>query len=529
LATQQPAVAFVLADGVEPQGLLETLAARLPARVRPPTVHRVLALDTFDGRLLRDGASLRFEPGASGGRLLVRLPGWQAERALPAAGPPAFATDLPERLRARLTDLIEMRRLLPLLDAELHEQELPVLDEQRRTVARLRLTRGSVRRLALDPAAGAHDSQPLAATLVARPVRGHADALAAVLPMLRSLPGLHEAAPRTDDALHGPLLAALPPRPPSPGAGLRPDQPAADAMRAIHRALLATLLLNEEGVRLDLDSEFLHDYRVAVRRARCLLGQVRRVFPAADVERWRTELSWLGRLTGPQRDLDVLLLRVAELGAGETGKSEPGARELEPLVAHVRALQRHEHARLVAQLADPRYAALLSGWSAYLDRPAPAAPGADHAAEPIGRLAGRRVHELYRRLRRRGRALGPDSPPEELHALRIAAKKLRYVLDGTRSALDGAAAAPLLAGLKRLQSALGDVQDSHVHDGLLEQVARHMAAAGNAPPATLRAVEALRERVRTAGEEARAKVGEQLQQFAAPPMRALSKRLRGPA
>ena len=44
---------------------------------------------------------------------------------------------------------------------------------------------------------------------------------------------------------------------------------------------LQTLRINEDGVRKDLDSEFLHDFRVAVRRTRSALSQIKGVFPAA--------------------------------------------------------------------------------------------------------------------------------------------------------------------------------------------------------------------------------------------------------
>ena len=46
------------------------------------------------------------------------------------------------------------------------------------------------------------------------------------------------------------------------------------------RALLDIMVANEPGMRADLDTEFLHDYRVSLRRTRSLLGQIKNVFPA---------------------------------------------------------------------------------------------------------------------------------------------------------------------------------------------------------------------------------------------------------
>ena len=77
-------------------------------------------------------------------------------------------------------------------------------------------------------------------------------------------------------------------------------------------------------MREQLDTEFLHDFRVALRRTRSLLGQIRDVFPAAAVEHFSSEFSWIGRLTGPPRDLDVLLLalrgRSRDIAARDLGR-----------------------------------------------------------------------------------------------------------------------------------------------------------------------------------------------------------------
>ena len=76
--------------------------------------------------------------------------------------------------------------------------------------------------------------------------------------------------------------------------------PAEEAGRAIHRLLLDTVLRNEDGVRRDLDTEFLHDFRVATRRARCALAEMKRVFPAETVQFLRAgvEMAWYDDGTG---------------------------------------------------------------------------------------------------------------------------------------------------------------------------------------------------------------------------------------
>ncbi|NIQ15515.1 MAG: CHAD domain-containing protein, partial [Candidatus Dadabacteria bacterium] len=67
-----------------------------------------------------------------------------------------------------------------------------------------------------------------------------------------------------------------------------------------HTALSSALIYNldimeknEIGIMEDIDIEFLHDFRIAGRRSRSVLGQVRDVFPRSPLGRYKNFLSWL--------------------------------------------------------------------------------------------------------------------------------------------------------------------------------------------------------------------------------------------
>ena len=65
---------------------------------------------------------------------------------------------------------------------------------------------------------------------------------------------------------------------------------------------------NEAGIRADWDTEFLHDFRVAIRRTRSALSQIKGVLPVDAVEHFKDAFRELGRSTNRLRDLDVYLL-----------------------------------------------------------------------------------------------------------------------------------------------------------------------------------------------------------------------------
>ena len=62
---------------------------------------------------------------------------------------------------------------------------------------------------------------------------------------------------------------------------------------------------NLPGLLDDVDTEFLHDFRVAVRQTRSTLKLGRAALPEVMRSRWEPEFKWLGDVTTQVRDLDV--------------------------------------------------------------------------------------------------------------------------------------------------------------------------------------------------------------------------------
>ena len=87
--------------------------------------------------------------------------------------------------------------------------------------------------------------------------------------------------------------------------------PAATALATILTALLDALEANVPGTIRDIDTEFLHDLRIAVRWTRSALKLCGGALPAGLARDFRAEFRWLGDLTTPTRDLDVYLLGFA--------------------------------------------------------------------------------------------------------------------------------------------------------------------------------------------------------------------------
>jgi CHAD domain-containing protein len=290
------------------------------------------------------------------------------------------------------------------------------------------------------------------------------------------------------------------------GIDLAPMVRADVGARQIHRALLAILAANEPGLRANLDTEFLHDFRVTVRRTRSLLGQIRHVFPPEVVLHFKGEFSWIGRLTGPPRDMDVLVLGLR----GRRGQFS--ASDEDELMAFLGRAQQKRHDELVQALDSGRYQRLLADWKSFLEHSAPSRPGLRNAEGSLLAAVARRAWRLSRRIASAADAIHPYTPAEQLHRVRIDAKKLRYLADVTPHFYDAADLECILDALKKLQRVLGDFNDAHVQERQFLECGRALHAAGGRADVLL-ALGRMAEQSRQRGERMRGEVIEKLARF----------------
>ena len=502
----RPVSATEIVDYLRPRFRLQVEAARK---------HDLTYYDTFDARLHANGLTLVHSAGEL---RLASLDGQplHSERAKSA---PAFAESLADGpLRDALAPAASIRRLLPLVAVNSVIHPLRVLDDDDKTVVRLQLEQGHARL----PRAARDEGTPLRALIRVVPVKGYEDDLASVIEALEQAPGLTR---ESVDAVVAAVAASggrLVENPCNLELELDPATGAADAMRRIHRKLFEIVRLNEDGVRAATDSEFLHDYRVTVRRIRSALSQVKGVFAAKDVARFAAEFKWLAAATGPARDADVFLLKLPDYRATLPEKTR---RDLDPLEIFLRQRQRRAYRSLRKTLASERYARLLADWEAFLREPNQAPGNAPNAARALGAVASERIAKIARRVLKKGSAIDDATPATALHELRLQCKKLRYLLDLFAGLYDADAIAGLLRDLKKLQDNLGDFNDCEVQQDTLQSFATDMAADGETPVETFLAMGRLEDRLEIGQQRARQKFSRRFERFASPANRRLIRRL----
>ncbi|HEY6524761.1 MAG TPA: CHAD domain-containing protein [Solirubrobacteraceae bacterium] len=297
------------------------------------------------------------------------------------------------------------------------------------------------------------------------------------------------------------------------------DQRADAAATAVLRRLLDVIGENTDGAISGEDPEHLHQLRIAVRRSRTVQRQLHGVFPPEELPGFRAEFRWLQQATGPTRDLDVYLEDLDALRAMLPEAMRGDLDPLVPVLAHSRMAARADMTRA---LRSVRAANLYDDWDRLLEtmveRSAHDRPTAER---PIGAVAGKRIHKVYKRIVVMGRAIEPSSPAEDYHDLRKKGKELRYLLElfGVKL-FSEETVAPLVNSLKGLQDLLGRHQDREVQIAMLRSSVEEVATLPGGGAACM-AMGALVDRLRIDEQAARDEFAERFAELAAKPQRAL--------
>jgi triphosphatase len=270
------------------------------------------------------------------------------------------------------------------------------------------------------------------------------------------------------------------------------------AVRRVVARHLQRLRLHDPGTRIGEDPEALHDMRVATRRLRAAVRVFAAGIPPTLQSRMSRELRWLGDLLGSVRDLDVQLAKLDMFTSAAPAGFRP---VLGCLREYMNAERAHHRANMLVGLDTPRYFRLLIQLERFSQSPAPRRPHAAAALERVVTAGHRAIKKAFRRLRKRGEQIQNMPRPEDLHALRIRAKRLRYLLEFLQE-LTGKAGRRLVKHLTELQDLLGSYHDAVVGADFAR---RYVEGAGaQLPPASLVALGALVDRELRLAEEKRA-------------------------
>ncbi len=397
-----------------------------------------------------------------------------------------------EQLRHQLEPILEMRALLPVCTVAYKLYQLNIINEHKKTTLRLFI----------------EEHERLNHRVLVHPIKGYDSKVEMVINRLAQLGLIASTEPTLFAALkqqgrkandYSSKLAIQ----------LNPTMRADVACKSIYSCLLKTIKDNEQGTIADTDSEFLHDFRVAVRRTRSALSQLKKGLPDDISTRYTAFFSWLGQITSPTRDLDVYLLNFDHYKSSLPIEIREN---LNPLYEFLLQKQQLAQQDLAKNLRSIKYLTTLSAWEKVLNQPVDTQPVAANAQLRIKRLADKRLWKSFKRVLHEGEAITDQSPAEDLHELRKSCKKLRYLMEFFQSLYTTNKIKMLIGSLKELQEVLGDFQDCEVQEQSLELFSEEMQAM-NIPADTFLAIDYLIEHIEAHRREIRSHFAEKFAEF----------------
>lgn len=256
-----------------------------------------------------------------------------------------------------------------------------------------------------------------------------------------------------------------------PRLSFAPATHARTVLLEVFSSLLSIARWNEEGISKDIDTEFLHDFRVALRKLRSVMGQIKGVFPEGLTALWKNQIGDICRKTNKLRDYDVYLLSRRRL---ENLLPEELRDGLDAFFAELRTERLLEAKRVAEFLQSDSYkntiSSLQDAWgAAHLIEPGP------NSERAIRDVSGERIRKRFQRIRKISRAITPETPDSVIHSIRIDCKKMRYLLECFGHLFPSDVVDPLGKQLAKLQNRLGRYNDTSLQqDYLLQHAGRHL-------------------------------------------------------
>jgi CHAD domain-containing protein len=216
-----------------------------------------------------------------------------------------------------------------------------------------------------------------------------------------------------------------------------------------------------EGVRAAEDIEFVHRARVATRRLRAALTMFNDCLPAKRIKRWRKAIRRITSALGDARDRDVQVeMLCATLSALSANERFPGIARVLVWLEHDRERLQKKVVKAVDRLETDGVLREIRRATKKILAKSDLPPESLQRPEVAEHLAQHVLRQLTELLDYQD-SLANSDDQDRHHAMRIAAKRLRYTLEISRPAFPGRLDNAITA-IKRVQSLLGDIHDCDI-------------------------------------------------------------------
>jgi len=261
------------------------------------------------------------------------------------------------------------------------------------------------------------------------------------------------------DGFDGPIYKA------KPSISIDKDEQIVETTLHLVNSSLDIARQNEDGIRADYDTEFLHDYRVNLRKIRSVLSLFKGVFSPPENEALKQAFSDIMKQTNRLRDLDVYLLDKDDLFSLLPKRMHKGLHQMFDAFAIDRKRQLQQVSKMLNSKNYQKDIQQLKDKFSCSDN----IQLGPKAETPSLLFATKLIWKRYSKVCQIARQIDENTPDEEVHQLRIQCKKLRYLMEFFAALFPEKMLKGLIKSLKRLQDNLGRFNDFSVQQDSLQE------------------------------------------------------------
>ena len=368
----------------------------------------------------------------------------------PAVSDSRFWWQLPEGdLSGRLKTIIAVRAFMPKYECLLSRRAITILNEDEKIIVRAELFEIS-----------AKAAQPQRFIKILS-LRGYEQEYARLIEVLSEF----RPTPVADAGLRGLLQHSgldVSISPNKPNFRLQDHEPAEAAVTRMAAELLQLARHQEQGILDDVDTEFVHQYRVNIRKTRSLISLFKKTLSAQRHQLLKIELKAIAGQTNQLRDFDVFILDHDYYRDLLPHHLWPG---FDQLFRRIKRRRSAAYKKVVASLVSATYLERIGHLLLTLHQPPELATKQSRMG--VKELVSAKILTQYRRIASAGRLINAGTPDDAVHALRIETKKLRYLMELFSELFPPDDMKRLIKHLKGLQDNLGRFNDFSVQQEFL--------------------------------------------------------------
>ncbi|HJO95902.1 MAG TPA: CHAD domain-containing protein [Victivallales bacterium] len=253
------------------------------------------------------------------------------------------------------------------------------------------------------------------------------------------------------------------------------NETAYTAVKKLLKELALIMHRNEKGIIEDIGDEFLHDYRVSIRKSRSILTQLKKIYDKYLTDDLTDKFSFIANSTNQLRDLDVFLMN-KKFYLDLLNKKN---RDLLEVFFHKLELKRRTaYKEVVKDILSQEHRNFIKKLNVFLKT--------DNEKQKdinsdlyIKDMVTEQINIRYSKIFKPGSKILTSSPDKKFHRLRIQFKKLRYLIELFSNLYLSESLTVLIEELKEIQDHLGKINDYSIQHSMVVQYLKPLDDSSN--------------------------------------------------